>query len=278
MKDESSSSAKRRRTIIAGNWKMHKTSEDGHRLIEALADVAAARRDVEVVVCPPYTALCRARDAAERAGIGLGAQNMFWKAQGAYTGQISAPMLLDLGVRYVILGHSETRGRFGVPEPDFEEEILLHFGETDATVNRKLDAAIQNGLVPMVCVGETIGERRLGETDAIVSRQVRAALGGIQPDDAASIVFAYEPVWAIGTGEVCDADEADRVCGIIRSNVQEVYGLDVSETMRVQYGGSVKPDNAKDLLSRPNIDGALVGGASLKAPDFSAIIEAAPKQ
>jgi triosephosphate isomerase len=209
--------------------------------------------------------------------IGLGAQDVFWKEKGAYTGQIAPSMLLDVGVKYAIVGHSEARGRFGVPEPDFDGAILLHFGDTDASVNRKLMAAVAAGLVPICCVGETIGERMAGQTDDIVRTQTENALTGVDAAAVAGLVFAYEPVWAIGTGEVCESDEADRVCGVIRAAVGNLYGASAAELVRVQYGGSVKPDNAVELLSKPNIDGALVGGASLKAMDFAAIVNACPR-
>jgi len=265
-----------RRKIIAGNWKMHKTCAEAVALINELKPLAARRPDVEVVVCPPYTALYVSRGALARSEMGLGAQDVFWKEQGAYTGQVAPRMLTDLGVKYVIVGHSEARGRFGVPEPDFDETILRHFGDTDASVNRKLKAALAAGMTPICCVGETIEERRTGQTDAVVSGQTERALIGVEADTVPSLVFAYEPVWAIGTGEVCGASEADRVCGVIRATVERLYGSDAAAQARVQYGGSVKPDNAVELLRQPNIDGALVGGASLKAADFAAIIQACP--
>lgn len=266
-----------RRKIIAGNWKMHMTCAEAAALINELKPLAAARPDVETLVCPPYTALYVAREALNDSNIGLGAQNVFWKEKGAYTGQIAPGMLHDLGVEYVIIGHSEARGRFGVPEPDFDEVILRHFGDTDASVNRKLKAALAAGLKPICCVGETIDERRAGQTDAVVTGQTERALEGVEASAVPGLIFAYEPVWAIGTGEVCDSAEADRVCGLIRACVQRLYGAEAAAQVRVQYGGSVKPDNAADLLSRPHIDGALVGGASLKAADFAAIIHACPR-
>jgi len=266
-----------RRPIIAGNWKMHKTCAEAVALIQELKPLVDGRADVDVVVCPPYTALSVSREALRGSGIELGAQDVFWKASGAYTGQIAPGMLTDLGVTHVIVGHSERRGRFGVPEPDFQGAILLHFGDTDASVNRKLRAALQAALTPICCVGETIGERRAGSTDDVVSTQTENALSGVEPGVVPSIVFAYEPVWAIGTGEVCGAQEADRVCGVIRSTVERLFGAEAAARVRVQYGGSVKPDNAADLLSQPNIDGALVGGASLKAADFAAIVNACPR-
>ncbi len=267
-----------RKMIIAGNWKMHKTCAEATALIQNLAPLVAARTsDVDVVVCPPYTALYAAAHALSGTGIQLGAQDVFWKNQGAYTGRVSPPMLVELGVSYVIVGHSEARGRFGVPEPDLHADLLKHFGDTDAAVNRKLLAALDAGLQPICCVGETIAERKSGDTDTVIERQMRGALANVPAQALPRIVFAYEPVWAIGTGEVCDADEANRVCGVIRSMIATLYGADTAEQVRVQYGGSVKPDNAASLLAQPHIDGALVGGASLKAVDFGAIVNAAPK-
>ncbi|HXG22986.1 MAG TPA: triose-phosphate isomerase [Chthonomonadales bacterium] len=265
-----------RRKIVAGNWKMNGNCADAVRLIAELKPLLADRPDVETLVCPPYTSLAAARDALVGSQIGLGAQNLFWKPRGAYTGQISAEMLTKLNVRYVIVGHSEARGRFGVPESDFDEELLRYFGDTDASVNRKLHAALANGLIPICCVGETIAERRAGMTEAIVTTQTERALAGIEAAAIPNIAFAYEPVWAIGTGEVCEAGEADRVCGLIRSVVERLFGMTAADRIRIQYGGSVKPDNAAELLAQPNIDGALVGGASLKAADFAAIVHACP--
>jgi triosephosphate isomerase len=265
-----------RTPIIAGNWKMNKGTASEARALAA--EVAAATADamgVEVVLCPPFTVLATVVEAVHATTIGVGAQDVFWKSSGAYTSQLSAPMLVDAGARYVILGHSETRGRFGVAEPDFTETILRHFGESDASVNRKVRAAIDGGLVPIVCVGETLGEREANQTDAIVAEQVALALLGVTPEEAGALVFAYEPVWAIGTGRTCDADEADRVCGVVRAAVAAATDDSAAGAVRIQYGGSMKPDNAAVLLARPNIDGGLIGGASLKAADFAAIVAAA---
>jgi triosephosphate isomerase len=266
-----------RRPIIAGNWKMNKTRAEAQALIEELKPLVAGRADVETLVCPPYTALSTAREALSGTQIGLGAQDVFWKEKGAYTGQVAPSMLADAGVKYVIVGHSETRGRFGVPEPDFDETILRHFGDSDETVNRKLKAALAAGLVPICCVGETIDERQTGTTDSIIASQTELALAGVDTAAVAGLVFAYEPVWAIGTGEVCEPDEANRVCGVIRDAVDMLHGPEAAAAIRIQYGGSVKPDNAEELLGKPNIDGALVGGASLKSGDFAAIVNASPK-
>ncbi len=267
--------------IIAGNWKMNKgTAGDAVALVEdllaQLIDKNLAGK-LQIVVCPPFTALAAARSVLDdNHTIALGAQNMFWKDSGAYTGQVSPSMLVDAGVRYVLIGHSEARGRFGVPEPDFDADVLKLFGETDETVNRKTRAALAAGLTPIVCIGETLAERDANQTDAVVAAQVKGALAHIDASDASQIVMAYEPVWAIGTGKTCSADEADRVCGVVRQTIANLYpGTQTAEAVRIQYGGSMKPDNAPDLLSRPNIDGGLIGGAALKATDFAAIIAAA---
>lgn len=265
-----------RKKIIAGNWKMNKTVGEGLALVEQLKPLLAGKTEVDVVVCPPYTALYSISQVLGGTGISLGAQEAFWKKSGAYTSQISLPMLADVGVQYVILGHSETRGRFGVPEPDLSPDLLRTFGETDAGVNIKAQATLAAGLVPIICVGETLSERQRGETDDVVRAQVLGALAGIAGASVgATVVFAYEPVWAIGTGETCAADEADRVCGVVRHAVALAYDTAIAEAVRIQYGGSMKPDNAADLLSRPHIDGGLIGGASLKASDFAAIVAAA---
>ena len=265
-----------RKKIIAGNWKMNKTVGEALALVKDLAPLVAGKDTVDVLVCPPFTALHAVGQALQGANIGLGAQGAFWKGSGAYTSQVSLPMLADVGVQYVILGHSETRGRFGVPEPDMTADLLKTFGETDAGVNIKAQAVLAANLIPIICVGETLQERQEGQTDGIVEGQVTRALANIAPElVAARVVFAYEPVWAIGTGEVCAADEADRVCGVVRHAVAQVSGQAAADAVRIQYGGSMKPDNAADLLARPNIDGGLIGGASLKAADFAAIVAAA---
>jgi triosephosphate isomerase len=230
---------------------------------------------VEVVVCPPYTALAATSAALQGSAIRLGAQDVFWKEVGAYTGQVSPGMLRDVGCSFVIVGHSETRGRFGVPEKEMTPEILAFFGESDATVNLKAKAALARGLTPIVCCGELLAERRDGRTDAVVRQQIERGLADLAPEQVGGLVLAYEPVWAIGTGEVCASDEANRVCGVIRDQVGRQFGAPAAEAVRIQYGGSVKPDNAAELLRQPEIDGALVGGASLKTADFAAIVEAA---
>lgn len=264
-----------RRYLIAGNWKMNKLSSEAVNLVNELKQSLPVKKNVDVLICPTYTSLHPVKEASKGSNILLGAQDVFWKESGAYTSQISPSMLKDAGVSYVIIGHSETRGRFGVPEPDFDENILKHFGETDVTVNRKAKAALSAGLIPIICVGETLSERKEGVSDGLIANQVKKALNGIAGDDVAKLVFAYEPVWAIGTGETCESDEADRVCHLIRTTIAGLYDSSVSEQVRILYGGSMKPSNAKELLAKPNIDGGLIGGASLKAGDFTAIVDAA---
>lgn len=267
-----------RKPIIAGNWKMNKgLAAEAAALANDLKTALGGQNadGVDVVVCPPYTVLHTVRAALENTGIALGAQDVFWKASGAYTGQVSAPMLADAGVQYVIIGHSEARGRFGVAEPDFSVEILRFFGETDASVNQKIEAVFGAGLVPIVCIGETLSEREQNLTDAVIEAQVSSALAGLSAEPVSGLVLAYEPVWAIGTGKTCSPDEAERVCGLVRALVARLYDESTAEAVRIQYGGSMNAANAQDLLSRPNIDGGLVGGASLKAPDFATIIRAA---
>jgi len=265
-----------RKKIIAGNWKMNKTVGEALALVEELKPLVAGQTGADVVICPPYTALYAVHEALQGSNIGLGAQDAFWKASGAYTSQVSLPMLQDVGVAYVILGHSETRGRFGVAEPDLTPDLLKTLGETDAAVNVKTKATLAAGLTPIICIGETLTERQAGDTDAVVQAQVVGALAGISGEQVGGqVVFAYEPVWAIGTGETCAPEEADRVCGVVRQAVRENFGDAAAEAVRIQYGGSMKPDNAAELLARPNIDGGLIGGASLKAKDFAAIVAAA---
>lgn len=266
----------KRTPLIAGNWKMNKgTLAEATALIGDLEGKVAGITGVDIAVCPPFIVLHAVHAALGETTISLGAQDIYWKAAGAYTGQISPEMLVDAGVTYVLIGHSERRGRFGVAEPDFTEGILKHFGETDASVNRKATAAIGAGLKPIICVGETLAEREHGSTDGIIRAQVEGALDGISAASMANVVFAYEPVWAIGTGKTCSSDEADRVCGVVRSAIADLYDTEVAEGIRILYGGSMKPDNAAELLVQPNIDGGLIGGASLKAADFAGIVTAA---
>ncbi len=251
-----------RRPIVAGNWKMNKTVAEAQALVRELRGMVSMVRDrVEVVVAPPFTAIAPAVKALEDSNVLVAGQNCHWEPSGAYTGEISAGMLKEAGCRYVILGHSERR---------------QYFGETDETVNKRTGAVVKEGLVPIVCVGETLQEREGNRTLEVVGRQVKGALKGFSAAEVARFVLAYEPVWAIGTGKTATSDQAQEVHAFIRRTLAELYDAGTADKVRIQYGGSVKPDNAADLLGRPDIDGALVGGASLKASDFAAIIKAAP--
>lgn len=234
---------------------MHNTTEKARELVELLKPLVGAS-DVEVVVCPPFTAIAATVNAAAGSNIAVGAQDLFWEDWGAYTGEVSGPMLKDLGCRYVIIGHSERR---------------QYFGETDATVNKKLHAALRHDLVPIVCVGETLDEREAGKTLEVVRRQVEDGLKGLTPDQVETLVVAYEPVWAIGTGRTATAADAQEVIAFIRKTLKAMYG-ERAELTRIQYGGSVKPENIAELMAQPDIDGALVGGASLDAVSFAAIV------
>ncbi|HXF82522.1 MAG TPA: triose-phosphate isomerase [bacterium] len=248
-----------RRPLIAGNWKMHKTVGEAVDLVRALAPAVPAG-GAEVAVCPPFTALAAVARALEGSPIRLGAQDMHWEAQGAYTGEISPLMLADVGCTYVIVGHSERR---------------QHFGETDEIVARKVRAAFAHGLVPILCVGERLEERDAGQTDRIVRRQTEAGVAGVEPAHAERLVIAYEPVWAIGTGRAATGAEASRVCGLIRAALAGRFGAGAASRVRLLYGGSVTPDNAAEFVRQDEIDGALVGGASLDPQKFLAIIRAA---
>ncbi len=249
-----------RTPIIAGNWKMNKTIGEARQLVSELLPDLALVAGVEKVFCPPFTALASVHDLVLGAGVGLGAQNLYWEPKGAYTGEISPVMLAEL-CQYVIIGHSERR---------------TYFGETDATVNRKAHAALAHGLTPIICVGETLQENQAGQTADVVTRQVRAALAGFEPGQVAHFVIAYEPVWAIGTGLAATGEGANAViANYVRGPISEMYGVETAQAVRVQYGGSVTAANAAEFFGQPDIDGALVGGASLKAPDFLGIVRAA---
>lgn len=246
-----------RTPFIAGNWKMNKTLAEAVLLADELAAALKGRDTVEVALCPPFISIEAVRDAVHNTAVKVGAQNMHFEDKGAFTGEISPVMLAPL-VDYVILGHSERR------------QI---FGETDALVNRKVLAALSHGLKPILCVGETLAENEAGQTEAVLERQVREALEGAA-SHAANIVVAYEPIWAIGTGRAATANDAQRRCWFIRNELRKIFG-DEADTIRIQYGGSVTPANAAEILSKPDVDGALVGGASLKSADFVAIVAAA---
>jgi len=251
-----------RRPIIAGNWKMHKTSAEARHLITDLKPLVGGAW-AEVVVCPPFTALAAAVAAAAGSNISIGAQDIFWEDEGAYTGEISGPMLKELGCRYCIIGHSERR---------------QYFGETDATVKKKVRAAFRSGLTPIVCVGETLAEREAGRTLEVCRRQVEEGLADLTPEEAARLVIAYEPVWAIGTGRNATGEDAQEVIGFIRERLAAIYGREAADQCRIQYGGSVKPENIAEFMARPDIDGALVGGASLDPISFAAIVNTAVEE
>lgn len=248
-----------RKFIIAGNWKMNKTPTEAVELTNTLLPEIVEAVNVERVLCPPFVALAAVAPLLPE-GIGLGAQNMHWEKSGAFTGEISAPMLAGL-VQYVILGHSERR---------------QYFAETDESVNRKVKTALAHGLTPIICVGENLAENEAGQTGEVVTRQVRAAYSGLSAEDALKTVIAYEPVWAIGTGKAATPEQANAVhAQHIRALLAELYSSDVANQLRIQYGGSVTAANAESLMKQPDIDGALVGGASLKPADFAAIVRAA---
>ncbi|HSN91790.1 MAG TPA: triose-phosphate isomerase [Anaeromyxobacteraceae bacterium] len=249
-----------RRKFVCGNWKMHKTVAEAVALVRELrAGVGEAAGSVQVAVAPPFTALGAVAEALRGGSIELAAQDVHWEPQGAFTGEVSAPMLAEIGCRHGIVGHSERRQLFG---------------ETDESVRRKAGALLAAGIRPIVCVGETLAEREAGRTLAVVDRQVRAGLAGLPAEALAAVTIAYEPVWAIGTGRTATSAQAQEVHAAIRAILREMAGTG-AEGIRIQYGGSVKPENARELMSQPDVDGALVGGASLKAADFVAIVKGA---
>lgn len=266
-----------RTPFIAGNWKLNKTIGEARAFASEFAPLVADIPDVQIGLFPVFTSIATLSEALGNSNVEVGGQDFYWKASGAYTGEVSLPLLEDAGAKLVLIGHSERRGRFGVPEPDLEGEAGRVFGESDHSVNKKLLAALSSSFTPIVCVGETLTERSNGHTDAVVENQTVMALADVEAGQIARVVFAYEPVWAIGTGEVCASDEANRVCGVIRATVASKFGADAGDAVRIQYGGSVKADNARELLSLEHIDGALVGGASLKADSFAEIVRAARK-
>jgi triosephosphate isomerase len=258
--------------MMAGNWKMNCDLAEAEALAKGVVEGVGSVAGVVVVLCPPATSLDRVQGIIAGSNVKLGAQNMFWEESGAYTGELAPGMLTSCGCQYVIVGHSERRGRFGTIEEGMTDDLLRVFGDTDASVNRKAKAAFSHDLTPIVCVGELLSEREKGLTDAIVKDQVLAALEGLDKEQIRNVVFAYEPVWAIGTGETCEADEANRVIGMIRSVIDEKVGAGTAADIAVLYGGSVKPENVRGLVEQPEIDGGLVGGASLKADSFNELV------
>ena len=247
-----------RKPIIAGNWKMHNTIAEGMKLIRGLIPLVKGVKDVDIVVCPTATALAVVTSTLRGKNIQVGAQNVHWEKDGAYTGEIAAPMLKEIGVKYAIVGHSERR---------------QYFGETDEGVNKRARAAFDAGITPIICVGESLATREKGTYLRFVARQVRLATDGFQSEEAAKLVLAYEPIWAIGTGKTATFEQAEEVCAHIRRTITRLFGDAAGDKIRIQYGGSVKPATIRGLMEKPDVDGVLVGGAALKAVDFSQIVK-----
>lgn len=250
-----------RKAVIAGNWKMNNTPAQTTALLNEMKPLVADA-DCDVVICAPFVDLPAAVEAAKGSNIKIGAENVHFKDSGAFTGEVSADMLLELGVEYVVIGHSERR---------------QYFAETDQTVNLRTLKALEKGLKPIVCVGETLEQRELGYTETLLKNQTKMALTNVSADQLENVIIAYEPVWAIGTGVTATADQADEGNGYVRQAIAEVYGAEAAEKVTIQYGGSMNAKNADELLSKVNVDGGLIGGASLKAEDFSVIVKAASK-
>ena len=246
-----------RKTIVAGNWKMNKTPSEAKALIEELKPLVASETS-DVVFCVPAIDIPAAIEAAAGSNIAIGAENMYFEESGAYTGEIAPNMLTDLGVKYVILGHSERRE---------------YFAETDETVNKKVLKAFEHGITPIVCCGETLAQREQGVTIDFVRQQIKIAFQGVSADQAKTAVIAYEPIWAIGTGKSASQDDAQKMCKVVRDVVAADFGQEVADKVRVQYGGSVKPENVASYMACPDVDGALVGGASLEAESFLALLD-----
>ena len=245
-----------RRPFIAGNWKMYKTAEQAKAFAEEFKKLYKPS-DVRVAIAAPFTQLWALKEAFAGTGIGVAAQNMHWADEGAYTGEVSAAMLREIGVDYCVIGHSERR---------------QYFAETDETVNKKVLKALAEGILPILCCGESLKTRDAGEQNAFVEAQIRADFAGVSAEDAKKVTVAYEPIWAIGTGRTASPEQAQDMCAYIREVLKDIYGEDISEEITIQYGGSVKPSNASDLMYQDDIDGALVGGASLKPADFMEIV------
>ncbi len=250
----------KRPVVIAGNWKMNKTPAEAKTLIEELKPMVSGKKGCDIVLCVPYVDISVAVESTKGTNIKIGAENVHFAESGAYTGEISSKMLKECGVEYVIIGHSERR---------------QYFAETDETVNLRTKAALAEGLKVILCVGEVKEQRLSGITDEIVSIQTKLDLAGVNADDMKNVIIAYEPVWAIGTGLTATPEQADETCGVIRSTLAKLYGENIAESTVIQYGGSMNAKNAAELLAKKNVDGGLIGGASLKAPDFTVIVEAA---
>jgi triosephosphate isomerase len=252
-----------RKPIIAGNWKMHKTIHEAIDLANKIKREVYTLGDIDIVLCPPYTALDEVYEVIMDTNIALGAQDAHWEKEGAFTGEVSCGMLVDAGCRYVIIGHSERR---------------QYFHETNDTVNRKARAALDSGLIPIMCVGETLAERKAGKTFDVIRDHVENGLKGLGEEAVERMVIAYEPVWAIGTGVNATRDQAQEAHLYVRALLAKLYTRELAEAVRIQYGGSVKPDNIKELMGEPDVDGALVGGASLKAESFIEIVKSSIKK
>lgn len=250
-----------RKAVIAGNWKMNKTPAEAKELLEAIKPLVKDA-DCDVIACVPFVDLDAALETVKGTNIAIGAENCHWEPSGAYTGEISAPMLAAMEVPYVIIGHSERR---------------TYFGETDVTVNKRVRAALDNGLTVILCVGEYLEQREQGVTDEVVAMQTKIALMGVSADELKRIITAYEPVWAIGTGKTATAAQANEVCAMIRSTVAGLYSKEAADALTIQYGGSMNAKNAEELLDQPDVDGGLIGGASLKPADFAEIVKAASR-
>ncbi|MFH1368702.1 MAG: triose-phosphate isomerase [Elusimicrobiota bacterium] len=243
---------------MAGNWKMYKAVPEALNLINGLKQNLSDVKDREILACVPFTDIPAAVEASKNSNINIGAQNMHWEQKGAFTGEISPVMLADAGIKYVVIGHSERR---------------QYFGETDETVNKKMKSAFQHGLVPIVCIGETLKEREENVTMQVIDKQVKNGISGLSPDQAKVLVIAYEPVWAIGTGKTATPQQAEEVHAYIRKIYGQMYGAETAGEIRILYGGSMKPDNVSELMKQPNIDGGLVGGASLEVDSFTKIVK-----
>ena len=252
-----------RKTIIAGNWKMNKTASDTKKFAEELKAIMPRAKWCETVVCVPFVNIPAALKAFKDMRVSVGAENLFYEPSGAYTGEVSAEMLKDLGVKYVIIGHSERR---------------QYFGETDIIVNKKVHAALEAGLHPIICVGESLEQREMDVTMELITLQVKSALSGVSAEKARKCVIAYEPIWAIGTGKTATAEQAGEVCTAIRTVIRGLYGARVARSITIQYGGSMNPKNAAELLAQGDVDGGLIGGAALKADQFVEIINAANQE
>ena len=248
-----------RKAVIAGNWKMNKTPSEAKELLTQIAPLVKDAQ-CEVVACVPYVDLAVAVEAVKGTNIKIGAENAHWEEKGAFTGEISTGMLKEVGVEYVVLGHSESR---------------QYFGETDETVNKRTKAVLKAGLKPIVCVGELLWERECNITEEVVARQIKLDLFDVSAEDVKNVVIAYEPVWAIGTGKVATADQAEEVCALIRATLAKLYSKEIADAITIQYGGSMNDANAAELLAKENVDGGLIGGASLVAEKFAAIAAAA---